>query len=193
MRSGDVGRALAVVGLGLMVLALIALDVRSNIEAVERIPEPGGVQGEPLAGYTTHVVATHWLRDRSYEAHHYFKPLQEGVLQGLVFRETADGAALIEVEWAIAREVWEKLPEWQRELWHPLFPAVEGGRVRVPALPPQQERELLGTIRGLYAQTFNLAGLEGELPTGLEGVGMATHLSPTERRRMMGAMVPAGD
>lgn len=144
----------------------------------------------PLAGYTTHVVATHFLRGQAYETHHYFKPLREGVLQGLVFRQTADGAPLIEVKWAIAQSVWEQLPEWQKAYWHPLFPAVDAGRVRLPDLPPDQEREMLRTVRGLYAQTFNLAGLNGELPTGLEGVAMVTHLNAEELRRLMGAMQP---
>ncbi len=46
----------------------------------------------PIAGYTVHIAATHWLGERSHAAHHWFKPLRDGVLQGLVFKETADGA-----------------------------------------------------------------------------------------------------
>ena len=42
----------------------------------------------PLAGYTVHIAATHWLGDRSYTAHHWFKPLRDGVLQGLVYFTT---------------------------------------------------------------------------------------------------------
>ena len=146
-------------------------------------PQPAATStAGPLAGYSTHIVATHYLRGREYETHHYFKPLRDGVLQGLVFRETADGAPMVEVEWAIAPEVWEALPEWQKDFWHPLAPAVDAGRVRLPGLSPEQERETLAGVRGLRAQTLNLAGLDGELPVGLEGVAMVSHLTWAEMR-----------
>jgi len=140
----------------------------------------------PLAQYTTHVVATHYLRGQPYETHHYFKQLRDGVLQGLVFRDAAAGTALIEVEWAISEQVYNALPDWQKEYWHPLGPAVEAGRVKLPDLSDAQEREMLQTIRGLYAQTFNLAGIEGGvLPVGLEGVAMVTHITRAEMLRAM--------
>jgi hypothetical protein len=140
----------------------------------------------PLADYTTHVVATHYLRGESYETHHYFKSLRDGVLQGLVFRTNGSGAALIEVEWAISETVYDKLPDWQKEFWHPLRPAVEAGRITLPDLPDAQQREMLGTVAGLYAQTINLAGISGnELPAGLEGLAMATHLTREELLRAL--------
>lgn len=141
----------------------------------------------PLAQFTTHVVATHYLRGESYETHHYFKPLRDGVLQGLVFRETADEAPMVEVEWAIGQEIFDALPDWQKSYWHPLAPAVEAGRVQLPDLSADEETEMLATVRGLHAQTINLAGIDGELPVGLEGVAMATHLT---REEMMRAMIP---
>ncbi len=149
-------------------------------------PQGQAVAG-PLGQYTTYLVATHFLRDQSYETHHYFKHLREGVLQGLVFREAADGAPLIEVEWAISGDVFARLPDWQKEFWHPLGPAVDAGRVRAPGLPADQERELLGTVRGLYAQTINLAGIDGGLPIGLEGIALATHITREEMLRAMAA------
>lgn len=142
---------------------------------------------QPLAAFTTHVVATHYLAGRAYETHHYLKPIADGVLQGLVFRETTDGSPLVEVEWAITKARYDSLPAWQQQHWHPLFPAVDGGRVRLPDLPPGEERNMLATARTLYAQTINLAGLDGELPTGLQGIAMVTHLTPDETRRLMTA------
>ena len=137
----------------------------------------------PVAGYATHIVATHFLRGERYETHHWFKPLRDGVLQGLVFRDTTAGASLIEVEWAISEPVWAALPDWQKEFWHPLFPAVDSGRIRLPDLGPEEERTMLQTVRGLYAQTLNLAGTGTELPVGLDGVGLATHLTRAEMMR----------
>lgn len=145
----------------------------------------GNQAAGPIAEYSTYLVATHFLRGQSYETHHYFKPLRDGVLQGLVFRQAAEGAPLIEVEWAISREIFDRLPDWQKEFWHPLAPAVDAGRIRLPGLAPAQEQEMLQTIRGLYAQTINLAGIEGELPVGLEGIAMVTHITREEMLRAM--------
>ncbi len=146
-----------------------------------------GTVADPIRQYTTHIVATHYLHGQPYEVHHYFKPLREGVLQGLVFRVADEGAPLIEVEWAISADVFMRLPDWQKEYWHPLAPAVDAGRVRLPDLSPEEERQMLATIRGLYAQTINLAGLDGELPIGLEGIAMATHITRAEMLRALGA------
>lgn len=191
-RGGVAGRLVAGLrhaGVWLGVLA-VATSLTASSVAGQASPAPPARDGvrnsDPLSQYSTYIVATHFLRDQSYETHHYFKPLRDGVLQGLVFRTSDEGAPLIEVEWAISREVWERLPDWQKEYWHPLGPAVEAGRVRAPGLSGQQEAELLRTVSGLYAQTMNLAGLNGELPVGLEGVAMVTHITRAEMLRAMG-------
>lgn len=136
----------------------------------------------PLSQFTTHVHAIHWLDGVRYEAHHWFKQLEPGVLQGLVFRTTAEGAPLMEVEWAIDSAHYAALPRDQQRHWHPLLPAVDAGRVTLPDVPDADEAETLKGIRTLYAQTINLAGIEGALPEGPQGVGLATHLTPEEAR-----------
>lgn len=181
MRAGRVRRR----G-GAIAVAVAAFLTGAGVSAAGRAVAAGPQAAGPVPGYATHVTATHFLRDRRYETHHYFKAVREGVLQGLVFRETAEGAPLVEVEWAISPEVYASLPEWQKGHWHPLFPAVDGARVRLPDLPPEEERAMLGTIRGLYAQTLNLAGVDGELPVGPEGVRMVTHLTAEEMRALLG-------
>jgi hypothetical protein len=170
---------------GLMTLVLAGgIGVTGAAVTAQRAATPAPSAG-PVAQFTTHIVATHFLRGQAYETHHYFKPLRDGVLQGLVFRRTEEGAPLIEVEWAISEEVYSGLPDWQKDFWHPLAPAVDAGRVRLPGLSPAQERETLRSVRGLYAQTINLAGIDGELPTGLEGTAMVTHLTRDEMLRAM--------
>lgn len=165
--------------------AVFGGTVASGMVFVAQGQTPQQQVAGPLAEYSTHIVATHFLRGESYETHHYFKPLRDGVLQGLVFRQADEGTPLIEVEWAISREVFDRLPDWQKEFWHPLAPAVDAGRIRLPGLAPAQEQEMLRTVRALFAQTINLAGIEGKLPVGLEGVAMVTHITREEMIRAM--------
>jgi hypothetical protein len=136
----------------------------------------------PLRGFSTHIVATHYLGRRSYQAVHYSKQLRPGVLQGVVFRHRDASAPVIELEWAISTERYRALPARQRRLWHPLAPAVDAGRIELPDLSEEDEREQLAGIRGLYAQTLNAAGIDGALPTGPRGVRSVTHLAPGEHR-----------
>lgn len=88
----------------------------------------------------------------------------------------------MEVEWAIDSAHHAALPRDQQRHWHPLLPAVDAGRVTLPDVPDADEAETLKGIRSLYAQTINLAGIEGALPRGLQGTGLATHLAPDEAR-----------
>ena len=87
-----------------------------------------------------------------------------------------------------SRATSSRLPDWQKEFWHPRA-AVDARRIRAPNLRPDQERELLGTVRGLYAQTINLAVIDGELPIGLEGIALATHITREEMLRALAAAV----
>jgi hypothetical protein len=174
----DFGRGTA--GWAAAAVMAVALGTAAAVRAEAGAPVRDAAVAAPLAQYTTHVVAVHFRRGERYETHHYFKPLREGVLQGLVFRQAAEGAPLIEVEWAISADVYAALPDWQKELWHPLLPAVDAGRVTLPDTPADRQRETLAAVRGLYAQTLNLAGTGGELPVGVEGVTSVTHLTRAE-------------
>jgi hypothetical protein len=174
----------AQVRLGVL-LAFAGSIVSGAAPVVARGQTPQQQVAGPLAEYNTYLVATHYLHGKAYETHHYFKPLRDGVLQGLVFRQAAAGTPLIEVEWAISQGVFDQLPDWQKEFWHPLAPAVDAGRIRLPGLAAPQEQEMLRTVRGLYAQTLNLAGIEGELPVGLEEVAMVTHITREEMLRAL--------
>lgn len=174
-----------------MVVILVAVAVLAGTTAALAVVagprQAVGANTGPVSQFTTHLIATHYLRGQAYETHHYFKSLRDGVLQGIVFRGTDGGAPLIEIEWAISGDVFDALPEWQKEFWHPLAPAVDAGRVSVPGVTAEDERSTLATVRGLYAQTINVAGLDGALPVGLEGVAMVTHLTRDEMLRAMGS------
>jgi len=170
-----------------LLVALLALLSAAALTAtaVDRSAAHSATEGDPapLRGFTTHVVATHYLGSRAYRAEHYFKQLRPGVLQGIVFRRTNENAPVIELEWAITAERYRALPRDERRHWHPLAPAVDRGRVELPGLSDEAEREQLAGIRGLYAQTLNVAGIDGSLPTGPRGVRSVTHLRPGERHR----------
>jgi len=167
--------ALAAIGAAALV-ALTTASGSSDAGTTETAEAP-----VPLAGFTTHVRATHFLGRRAYQAEHYFKQIRPGVLQGLVVRRIDDDAPIIEVEWAISSERYRRLPARLKRFWHPLAPAVDAGRVRIPGASAEDEREALAGIRDLYAQTLNLAGLDGRLPRGVRGVRSVTHLRPGER------------
>lgn len=137
----------------------------------------------PLAGYTLHVVATHWPlpEGEPYTSHHWFKAVEEGFFQGINFLSDDPAATVVEIEWAIGAERWRALPERERAHWHPLAPAVAAGRIEVRGVDEATAAETLQAIAGLYAQTIAPAGVEGRPPSGLADVVQVTHLAPEER------------
>jgi hypothetical protein len=163
--------------LALLTVAATTVTVVERSAAQDPTPQAAPV---PLRGFSTHIVATHYLGERSYQAVHYFKQLRPGLLQGVVFRRRGASAPVIELEWAISTKRYRALPAAQRRHWHPLGPAVDAGRIELPDLSDEDEREQLAGIRGLYAQTLNVAGIDGRLPRGVRGVRSVTHLAPGE-------------
>lgn len=168
--------------IALALLAPAAITVAVAVVDRSDAQSPAPKTGVPLRGFTTHVVATHYLGKRAYRAEHYFKQLRPGLLQGIVFKDLTGGAPVAELEWAISTERYRALPAAQRSKWHPLGPAVDDGRVRVPGVSAADERAALDGIRELWAQTLNVAGIDGALPTGPSGVRSVTHLKPGEHR-----------
>ena len=171
------GAALATLAATVAVPALAHDDAPAAAGAPAHQPGSAATAG-PLAGFSTHLVARHWLDGRGYTAEHFFKEVRPGVLQGLVVRDLGEGAPVTEVEWAITPEVYATLPKHQRRHWHSLATAVDAGHISVPGATPEQERQVLAHVRTLHAQTLNLAGIDGGLPTGPRGVRPVTHLAP---------------
>ncbi len=171
------GRRTLLLALVAVALAFAGLTIVSSDPSRAHQPPATG----PLAGYTTHVRATHYLGTRAYKADHFFKELRPGVLQGLVVRHLNADAPVIEAEWAISHAVYSRLARRDKRHWHPLAPMIDAGRASIPGASDADEQQALAGIRGLYAQTLNFSGLNGQLPTGPNGVRTVTHLAPGER------------
>ncbi len=171
------GRRTLLLAVVAVAVAFAGLTVVSSDPSRAHQPPATG----PLAGYTTQVRATHYLGARAYQADHFFKELRPGVLQGLVVRHLNAHAPVIEVEWAITRQHYIRLSRRDKRHWHPLAPMIDAGRASIPGASDADEQQALAGIRGLYAQTLNFSGLDGQLPTGPKGVRTVTHLAPGER------------
>lgn len=129
-----------------------------------------GQPAGPLDGLRLHLVGVHVIKeapDKQYVAHHYCQKVSEQVTQCAVFDGGKPGARLVDVEYIIPGDVYRSLPPDEQHYWHPHTYEVDGGLLRAPALPPDQEQALLAAVRDTYGRTWHLwASKENPLPLG---------------------------
>ncbi len=88
----------------------------------------------PLAGYTIHVTAPHMLNGEvSGPHHHYCKPINDDIIQCVLFDSTDPNARLTEVEYFVSKDLVRKvIPKWShKKNWHDHAEEIATGRVAI--------------------------------------------------------------
>lgn len=99
------------------------------------IPHPvfaGEAPPNPLAGYTIHVVAPHMMDGEVVGPfHHYCKPINDDVIQCILFESTDANARMTEVEYMVSKKLVNKvIPGWShKQNWHDHQEEIATGRV----------------------------------------------------------------
>ncbi|KKA22755.1 DUF1264 domain protein [Rasamsonia emersonii CBS 393.64] len=99
---------------------------------------------------------------RVVEANHYCTHLTEDIRQCLIYDTSNAGARLIGVEYMISPQLYNELPQEERELWHSHLYEVKSGMLIMPAPAgtPQivwtaAETAEMKDIIGLYGKTYH--------------------------------------
>ncbi|MDA8187807.1 MAG: DUF1264 domain-containing protein [Dehalococcoidales bacterium] len=135
-------------------------------------PAPGAqVQPQsPVEELKLHLQGVHVIKEapnRQYVAHHYCQQLREDLIQCAVFDSGEPRARLIDVEYVVPDDVYRSFSPEEQQYWHPHDYEVDSGLLRAPGLPPEQEREVLDTIRSTHGRTWHLwASKENPYPLG---------------------------
>ena len=97
----------------------------------------------PATGYDIHVQAPHMMPDGTPGGpyHHYCKGISDKILQCLLFESTDPKAALVGIEYFVAKDLSRKLSPIQ---WHRYFHdhkvEIETGRVQVLDMPEDKAK-----------------------------------------------------
>ena len=88
----------------------------------------------PLDGYTIHVSAPHMMDGEVVGPfHHYCKPINDDIIQCILFESTEPNARMTEVEYMVSKKLTRKIiPEWShKKNWHDHKEEIDTGRVAV--------------------------------------------------------------
>jgi hypothetical protein len=123
----------------------------------------------PATGYDIHVQAPHMMHDGTPGGpyHHYCKGISDKILQCLLFESTDPKAALVGVEYFVAKDLSRKLPPIQ---WHRYFHdhkvEIETGRVQVLDMPEDKAKAVAEAASKTDGVIYHLWQKGLEFPDG---------------------------
>ena len=126
----------------------------------------------PVKQFTLYLDGFHFEngnRSRQVPVRSYCSILSDDLIQCILFDGVAQDARLIGVEYMISSELFARLPEDERLLWHSHEFAVKSGQLVAPGLTKRGERELMARLRSTYGKAWHTwdPREEPELPTGI--------------------------
>jgi len=128
----------------------------------------------PLTGYTIHVVAPHVMDGEIVGPfHHYCKPINNDVIQCVLFDSAEPNARLTEVEYMVSKKlVKSSIPSWAHtQNWHDHKQEIETGRVAiVNPTDPKEQKGLADYVSGTDGIIFHLWPKDAPIPDGSVGL-----------------------
>ena len=129
----------------------------------------------PLGPMDIHLVGFHPMKDEPEHqmlAHHFCHQVNEDFAQCVLFDGSGRDARLNCIEYIISEKLFERLPEEEREYWHPHNGEILSGQLVAPGIPGVAEHELMERKINSYGKTWHVWNTGGpgmtadELPLG---------------------------
>ena len=124
----------------------------------------------PLDGYTIHVTAPHVMDGEVIGPfHHYCKPINNEIIQCILFESTDPNARMTEVEYMVSKKLARGvIPKWSHtQNWHDHKQEIETGRVAV--VYPTDEKTVKDLVEHVSATDgiiFHLWPKDAPIPDG---------------------------
>ena len=160
-----------VIFLSLIMISMTAACATAGDKMAEKAPP------SPLDGYTIHVSAPHVMDGEVIGPfHHYCKPINDDIIQCILFESTEPNARMTEVEYMVSKKLARKvIPEWShKQNWHDHKQEIETGRV---AVHYPVDKETVDKIVNHVADTdgiiFHLWPHGAPIPDGSVGIAQS--------------------
>ena len=146
------------------VIGLFLMGMVSSIAVAEEPPP------NPLSGYTIHVSAPHIMDGEVMGPfHHYCKPINDDIIQCVLFDSTDANARLTEVEYMVSKKLVDQvIPKWSKEkYWHDHDEEIKTGRVAIHVpTDPKAKKELAEYVGKTDGIIFHLWPKGAPIPDG---------------------------
>jgi len=102
------------------------------------------------------------------EAHHYCGHLNDDLIQCVIYDGNAADARLMGIEYIVSGEVFARLPDAEKHMWHSHVHEVRSGQLIAPGLPDAAEHELMEKVANTYGKTWHTwqTDTHADLPLG---------------------------
>jgi hypothetical protein len=95
-------------------------------------------------------------KQRQMRVTHYCQPLNDDLIQCVVYDGNTKEARLIGVEHIISDKAFQTLPDAEKKYWHPHDGEVDSGMLDLPGMPEEQKKGLLQMIRTTHGKTWHV-------------------------------------
>lgn len=113
----------------------------------------------PLEPMNIYLVGFHPMKDEpshQMEAHHFCTQVNEDFAQCALFDGNTGDANLNGIEYIISEDLFDALPEEEKQYWHPHNGEILSGQLVAPGLPVKAEHELMKSKMNSYGKTWHL-------------------------------------
>jgi hypothetical protein len=113
----------------------------------------------PLESINVYLFGFHPLKEdpsHQMEAHHFCHQVNEDFAQCVLFDGNTADANLNGIEYIISEQLFESLPEQEKQYWHPHNYEILSGRLVGPGLPGAAEKELMRQKMNSYGKTWHV-------------------------------------
>jgi hypothetical protein len=112
----------------------------------------------PTDALDIYLVGFHPLKDdprHQFEAHHFCQQVNEDFMQCALYDGNTAAANLNGIEYIISEQLFETLPEEEKQYWHPHNGEILSGQLVAPGLPEVAEKELMQSKMNSYGKTWH--------------------------------------
>jgi hypothetical protein len=131
----------------------------------------------PLSGYTIHVTAPHVMDGEVMGPfHHYCKPINDDIIQCVLFESTEPNARMTEVEYMVSKKLARSvLPKWSHaQNWHDHKQEIDTGRVIVVnPTDPKEQKGLVDHVADTDGIIFHLWPKDSPIPDGTVSIAQS--------------------
>lgn len=113
----------------------------------------------PVDALNIHLVGIHPMKadpNHQMDAHHFCRQVNEDFAQCALFDGSDGDANLNGIEYIISEDLFESLPDEEKQYWHPHNYEILSGTLVAPRLPAAAERELMRGKMNSYGKTWHL-------------------------------------
>ena len=89
------------------------------------------------------------------KAHHYCSILNEEVIQCVIYDGNVKDAKIRGVEYIVSGQLFKRLPDQEKAMWHSHVHEVKSGQLVAPGIPQVAEQELMKKLVGTYGKTWH--------------------------------------